>query len=295
MSIIMTNKTNKQPTIKMKIVDCFIFYNELDMLYYRLSLLYNVVDYFVICEASRTHMGKPKPFYFWENAGRFEKFLDKIILVQMTDENTEWYMNPKVECNEQWKNENIHRNGIDRGIQQLSLEKDDWILICDLDEIPNPDILSNIRSNPSQLQIHPPYLPSRIQGAFNLCMDFYYYNLTCIHATDKWCRAKILMFDTYIQTTPQKVREIHYTNTILMGGWHLSYFGNAEFIKNKIENFTHQEYNKENYTNIEIINKRIQNKEDIYGRMFDKWRNIDMEKNPFLPPKIEDSPFPFNL
>ena len=36
----------------MKIIDCFIFYNELDLLNYRLNVLNNVVDYFIIVEAT---------------------------------------------------------------------------------------------------------------------------------------------------------------------------------------------------------------------------------------------------
>ena len=35
----------------MKIIDTFIFYNELDLLYYRLSILNKYVDYFIIVEA----------------------------------------------------------------------------------------------------------------------------------------------------------------------------------------------------------------------------------------------------
>ena len=44
----------------MKIIDCFIFYNELDLLFYRLSVLNNVVDYFVLVEATKTHAGNDK-------------------------------------------------------------------------------------------------------------------------------------------------------------------------------------------------------------------------------------------
>ena len=36
----------------MKIIDCFTFYNELQLLEYRLSILYDVVDYFIIVEAN---------------------------------------------------------------------------------------------------------------------------------------------------------------------------------------------------------------------------------------------------
>ena len=63
----------------MKIIDCFTFYNEFKLLNYRLSILYPIVDYFIIVESNLTHSGSDKPFYFDENKERYSKFLDKII------------------------------------------------------------------------------------------------------------------------------------------------------------------------------------------------------------------------
>lgn len=63
----------------MKIVDAFSFYNEIDILYYRLSVLYPVVDAFVLVEATRTFRGIDKPMFYLENQERFRKFQDKII------------------------------------------------------------------------------------------------------------------------------------------------------------------------------------------------------------------------
>ena len=56
-----------------KIVDCFTFYNELDMLTYRLNILNDVVDYFVLVESIHTHIGKEKPLFYQENKQLFEK------------------------------------------------------------------------------------------------------------------------------------------------------------------------------------------------------------------------------
>ena len=50
-----------------KVIDCFIFYNELELLTYRLNLLYAIVDFFVIVESTHTHTGKEKPLFFNEN------------------------------------------------------------------------------------------------------------------------------------------------------------------------------------------------------------------------------------
>lgn len=36
-----------------KIYDCFIFFNEIEILTIRLNELYDVVDYFIICEAKK--------------------------------------------------------------------------------------------------------------------------------------------------------------------------------------------------------------------------------------------------
>jgi beta-1,4-mannosyl-glycoprotein beta-1,4-N-acetylglucosaminyltransferase len=40
------------------LIDCFTFFNELDMLECRLEYLYDKVDQFVLVEADITHSGK---------------------------------------------------------------------------------------------------------------------------------------------------------------------------------------------------------------------------------------------
>src|SRR4030042_2627609 len=69
----------------MKIYDCFPFHNELDLLEVRLHELYDVVDYFVLSESTRTHSGQFKPLYYKMNKPRFERFKDKIIHVIVDD------------------------------------------------------------------------------------------------------------------------------------------------------------------------------------------------------------------
>ena len=58
----------------MKIIDCFVFYNELEMLKYRLAVLNDYVDNFVLVEANQTYLGHPKPLFFNENRELFEKY-----------------------------------------------------------------------------------------------------------------------------------------------------------------------------------------------------------------------------
>jgi len=68
-----------------KIYDCFCFFNELDLLELRFNILDPYVDYFVLSEASVTHTGQPKPYYYEENKKRFAKWEHKIIHLKITD------------------------------------------------------------------------------------------------------------------------------------------------------------------------------------------------------------------
>ena len=63
----------------------------------------------------------------------------------------------------------------------------------------------------------------------------------------------------------------------------MSYFGDVNFIINKIENFSHRdEYNSSYYKSPERIQKCIDNKTDLYDRPM-KWFEIKVGDNPYLP------------
>ena len=62
-------------------MDCFTFYNEFDLLEARLREVGNVVDFFVLCEATKTHVGKPKELLFEAHASRYAEWLPKIVHV----------------------------------------------------------------------------------------------------------------------------------------------------------------------------------------------------------------------
>jgi beta-1,4-mannosyl-glycoprotein beta-1,4-N-acetylglucosaminyltransferase len=260
---------------KRKIIDCFIFYNELDMLNYRLNVLNNVVDKFVLVEATHSHIGKPKSLYFKENKTMFEKFTDKIIHVIVDDfPFTENSIN--ISNNDQWKNENHQRNCISRGLDKIDLNNEDLIIISDLDEIPDPKILSRLK-----------YILEKIK-VYQFEQDFYYYNLNS-KRQEYWYHSKILSYEYMKEKkiTCQDARFIHCPK-LNKGGWHLSYFGDSDFIKNKLKNFTHQEYNTNEIINTEYIENKITNCNDLFNRpgqnqMF----RIDIEDNNYLPPMYD--------
>jgi beta-1,4-mannosyl-glycoprotein beta-1,4-N-acetylglucosaminyltransferase len=258
----------------MKIIDCFTFYNEYDLLFYRLSTLYDVVDFFIIVEANRTHVGKDKPYNFTANIERYSKFMEKIIYIQVDDLDP----NPIINCDGTWsdgvwKNENKQRNYIDVGIRCVPhIQDNDVLIISDVDEIPNYKTLSRIKTENIDIEY------------VTLIQDFYYYNLT-VKSKMNWDLSKLVSYKYYVdilERTPQKCRNAYHLKCIFNGGWHLSYFGDPEFIKNKLENFSHQEFNNDIYTNLDYIKEHIKNKVDLVGRSND-FEYIAIENNKNLP------------
>ena len=201
------------------IVDGFMFYNEIDMLLYRLESLKEFVDHFIIVESKYTHSGKEKQLFYNENKDLFKDYNSKIIHV-MLDETPFVYPNIDYSKSEQWENEHFHRNCISRGIDKLKLSNEDIIIISDLDEIPDRNVLKNIK-NGSVL----------IDNIYSLNQDLYYYNLNS-KVCCSWNAAKILNYKTYISLnlSCQDLRHINCA-VIDKGGWHLSYFGDKYFIK----------------------------------------------------------------
>lgn len=264
----------------MKIIDCFIFYNELDMLKFRLEYLYDAVDYFVLVEATSTYTGNSKQLIFNENKHMFSKYLDKIIHVIVDDMPTKQPFSlrfirsglkhiPLAELREHHQ-----RTCISRGISQLNLSPNDIIIISDVDEIPDKNTL---KSNLATIKNYVIYA---------LVQDMYYYNLN-IKAKSNWILPKVLNYKTYAYSnlTPQQLRVKTPDVLIYKGGWHFSYFGDINFISNKLKNFCHTEYNTPEFTNYENIQNRIKNGIPITG---EKTEFIPVNTNNYLPDNYEE-------
>jgi beta-1,4-mannosyl-glycoprotein beta-1,4-N-acetylglucosaminyltransferase len=260
---------------KRKIIDCFIFYNELDLLKYRLNVLKDVVDYFVLVEATLSHVGNEKPLYYDQNKEYFKEFADKIIHV-IVDDFPFNSSNINIKNNDQWKNEHHQRNCISRGVSRLDVNDQDLFIVADLDEIPDPKVLNKLKITQDKIQ------------AYRFEQDFYYYNLNS-KRQEKWYHSKIISheYKKHINISFQDIRFLGCPN-LPKGGWHLSYFGSPDFIKNKLENFTHQEYNNKEIINIDHIKKQITTCDDLFNRPGqNKMHKIDIEDNNYLPPMYE--------
>jgi beta-1,4-mannosyl-glycoprotein beta-1,4-N-acetylglucosaminyltransferase len=246
------------------------------MLDYRLNVLNNVVDYFILVEARQTHVGKEKKLFFEENKQLFEKFSNKIIHIIVDLPFNESNIN--ISNGDQWINEKFQRNCINQGLEKIkhTLNDNDHIIIADVDEIPDPKTLLQIKNK-------------IINNDLNVLeQEFYYYNLNS-KRKEYWYHCKTISYKKYreLNVSCDDIRFLNGT-TIKNGGWHLSYFGDSTFIKNKLENFSHQEYNSDTYTNLDKISEKINNGLDLFNRdqnnMSNSIQKIPINDNLYLPP-----------
>jgi beta-1,4-mannosyl-glycoprotein beta-1,4-N-acetylglucosaminyltransferase len=128
-----------EPTAK--VYDCFLFNNELDILRLRLIELYSCVDYFVICECGVTFSGESKPLHYLLNQDQFARFQDKVLHFVIPDPPAEVYtenpINPNQKTSQFWQ-----RNQMALAIKPAN--KNDLILISDVDEIPRANVLPHV-------------------------------------------------------------------------------------------------------------------------------------------------------
>lgn len=259
------------------IFDCFLFFDEFELLEIRLNELNDVVDKFVLVEATKTHQGKNKPLYFNENKKQFSDFLNKMIHIAVSDYPKR--ANPL-------QLEYHQRNKISEGLNTCLPE--DQIIISDIDEIPRPAKIIEAKE---------------LKGIKIFEQQMFYYFMNCLNVSNiggnktfKWYGP--IMADFKYLKTPQKWRDIcvnlmgvYHPNPLYQiygflyynllkvfnrnpihvikdGGWHFSYLGGVEKIIEKIESFHHSEYNSDEYKNPEKIEKAINSGKDIFGRKF---------------------------
>lgn len=239
----------------MKTFDCFTFFNELDLLEFRLRFMDPYVDHFVIAESNLTFNGKPKPYYFEEVKDRFKPWMHKIIHIPVIQnaeglsfENDERY-NP---ASSAWKLENEQRNALLGAGNQMA--DDDLVIMSDLDEIPDPRIL---------LKINKANLPM----AFSLLFHYYYLNCQNIGESRWWKGCIASTGRQFKEITPQGLRDKRDVYpSFAKGGWHFSFLGGAEKISYKIRSFAHTEYNNIEFYNEQHILESISKGEDVLKR-----------------------------
>ena len=264
----------------MKIYDCFMYFDEDIVLDVRLNVLDKYVDKFVIIESEFNHKGEKRNPLF--DINKFIKFKDKIeyILIRTMPNEIE-IINEKDSKNEiyrksifnAWKRENYQRNQIKKGL--VSASNDDWVIISDLDEIPNLEKI-NIKEIKEDLIF------------FKQDMMYYKFNLKL--KDYKWVGSKACKMKNLI--SPQWIRDIKdkkyswwridtffskrkYKNIFFVkdGGWHFSYLKNPKNIEKKLKSYLHHIDYDLNPVGEKGIEEMINNKRAIYNIKADQKNN----------------------
>ena len=252
----------------MKLYDCFMYFDEDLVLDLRLNILNDLVDKFIIAEATRDHTGKDKKLNF--DFKNFPKFKNKIEYIIVDD--------LPLNVGKFKKNWQVHhirdqhqRNALSRGYSNLSDE--DLIMISDIDEIPDPKKINNFQLKSR----YGCFMQKNFQSKINLLntSDKYWMGTKIIQKknmkTPQWLRniktSKPAFWKFYKPRQPQLIYD---------GGWHFSFLKNPRGISKKIKSYSHSEYNKPEFTDENKIEERIKNRVDIFDRNY-KYEKINLD------------------
>lgn len=248
------------------VYDCIPFFNEIDILRLRLHILDPIVDRFIIEEATVTFSGEPKELCFEKNKELFKEFLPKITYIVVDDSpvDTTTHLRDK-----------FQKNALEKGLADATDE--DVILLSDVDEIPNPKVLTKLIAEFDPDKIY--HLAQRMFYCF-LNMEEMSGNLLSITGEFPgverrlWLGTKVfgkknIPADGIIQLREASVTAANAVR-VADGGWHFGYMGSkheddvAKRIGDKVVAAAHQEYNTQDI--LAEAKYRLMLGEDMFGR-----------------------------
>jgi len=256
-----------------------MFFDEEMLLDLRLNIMDKYVDKFVITEATYMHSGKPKKLIF--DINKFSKFKDKIIYIVVDKQPPDLFTIEKKDSDEQdtkgqklilngYKRDNFQRQMANKSLNNLN--PDDWIIINDIDEIPNlKDV--NFKKIKNKLVI---FKQRIFFYKFNLLYPsvFWYGSKACRKKdfiSPQWLRdlkhKKYPLWRFDILFSKKKYNDIYYKND---GGWHFTNIKTAEDIEKKLLNYTHHDEFEKSGLKVEDLRKKISEKKVIYDHNVDQ-------------------------
>lgn len=244
-----------------KVYDCFSFFNELELLEVRLNELNDVVDVFVLVEATRSFQNKEKPLIFAENKERFAKFLPKIrhIVVDEYPSFFRRFRKPKT-----WDYERNQRDFVKKGLTDAQPE--DLILLSDVDEFPRKEKIELAKSLPHlkvfQQKMFYYFLNCFVENydePIEMAKEGYkpWHGSIAVHFKD---------FTNFEDLRTSRNQKKTKRSLIENGGWHYSWLGGVDRILTKLDAYSHQEFNKAEYKNPARIRELISSGADLFGK-----------------------------
>ena len=209
----------------MKLIDCFMYFNEKDIAYLRIKELYDIVDYFVINEATKTHQGQNKELSFWKD-DRLQEFKDKILYSPIELDGRFDALMPKFFPDAKiGAKEHEQRIRLFEQLEVLNLDNLDTVMISDCDEIPNKDVFQQMISYP---------IVALNQMFFVHYVDIYTNKNVTGTVACKYEGLKHLNTVCFGMSLQILRRDKDFMPRIENGGWHYSYMGGAKSVSQKV-------------------------------------------------------------
>ena len=214
-----------------RIYDCFLFYNELELLEVRLKEMSPYVDKFVLVESCETFRGAPKPFTFAENRERFAAYADQIIYIPL---------DKPLKTDDPWTRERYQRAQVLRGLKNC--QKEDLIFLSDVDEIVRGSLIPQITTFLSSREVQAVICEQKMYfGYLNRFWSPWRGSVAMRYSDTK--RMGIQKMRRVRNARPRLLRKANIQKVHLLpnAGWHFTSMGGPARFAAKIEAYSHTE------------------------------------------------------
>ena len=257
-----------------------MYFDEDLILDLRLNYLNKYVDHFVIVESRYNHNGEKREPLF--DINKFRKFENKIIYLLLDHERKNF---SKINDGDDLdlvagkkvmnalKRENYQRNFLYNGLTKA--KEDDWIIISDLDEVPNLEN-NDLKKVKNKIVF---FKQMMIYYKFNLFLEEFPW------IGSKACKKKDLKSPQWLRNIKDRnyswwridtfFSNTKYSNIKIFenGGWHFSYIKSPEDIEKKLKSYLHHVEYDLNPVGKEKISELIKQKKTVYDLKVDSRSN----------------------
>jgi predicted O-methyltransferase YrrM len=201
-----------------RVYDCFIFNDELDMLECRLTELDSFVDRFVIMEATTTHQGEPRGSSFLEDYARFSKWAHKI---------HHFVADVALDDDSAMGREGCQRNRLREALLISGARTEDLVLFGDVDEIPSRAVIHAVLQGGVQLPL--------------VCAQRFFCFAADWEHPEAWLGTIACRLSHFLAGRPVDLRNKRELYMSVASGWHLSWLGGPKATASKLRQFAHPE------------------------------------------------------
>lgn len=282
-------------------IDCFLFFQELDLLEIRLRYLYDEIDQFVVIEASQAFSGEAKPFVFEEHEERFAPFSEKILYFKLD----EFHHSFDDVCNAlrrkadsislhilgiletqshfdrndlHWVLDQYHRECLLYPIEKIA-KLDDLIFFSDLDELPSTSAIQRAGevSKPGTLSV-------LVCDEFDYFLNWFNFRGWPGAIVGRWADIRTRSLNDLRRLVRASDASFK-GQRIERGGYHFTSCGGLDALQRKIESWGHQEFNTS------LVKSRLQTNirygRDVFFRGGRALRHVDVGDAEYFDPKLQ--------